>query len=887
MKKFNWLMILVVIFALVLTGCSSSSSHDDDSIVSTKSTLEVTVKDASTTNTYLDDIDVVVTDSKDDHIATTKDGGKAKFTGLAAGPCKVTVSGTASNGNEYLKKEVSSELKDGDNNSEEINLIPKVVSTTIEADTTEIGNGLLNLQLEELDADTKAILTDKTVSIESSDDSVEDFITLTKDNGIVKEIVGRSYSFNIEEEADSKVQSLVAIAANEETTEFSNYITIEVDLNNLVDNIDDINSDEYSLAFAVPKGVGGEAKEVEIEDAKITGKVPLKVSGSVISKIILSIVKMDTSKETSVNDAKEFVTNLKQHGINLTKVNNEQAKKAEADFKDNVVPYTEAVNYRMERVAEVMDAWENLSSLKYYTLYSDYYNCIPTGYKPGNYKLDLTKLEKFQNKRWDVPDNYFSDYDDYYTTYKEKYSEEYSNYQDYYFSEVNSEYDSWIEYVGKSTGFIVAKSNIADNLQELEKWEWKLSFVNSDEEVNIVMDNLQDVSSYEVVGHKYYDDDKKGHVNEYHQKEIIDYTKGEFKYSHKSADDSKVDWSFNFTINAEDTKEITGTFVEEYPSYDPNDGELHTYRNVIDYIYTLPTKATYQLVGTMTDDIKYYDDEDDKELPAIGTISLDIAMSLDYDAKQLSYQGSFSSQEFNYNGKTIIELSATPAYDDIVASEGHTNPMISKITADGTFSTNALKLAGKTIADFAVVEQKDGDKIPLPEKIEFSGTYQDISDDNGFTLTGSLGITINYDDFNFNSDESVNNWLPVSVALDGDLINTGYEDVNLNLTVIRDGYQHLTSQFTYKFGGNKYIEGNIKGSTAGDKKISLEAYNEQNLQIVINYSDNTANDDYIGTVKDYYGTTLYGKIILSDGQPQVNFSDGDMISLLLEKGDLN
>ncbi|PRX34751.1 hypothetical protein BX659_10266 [Orenia metallireducens] len=768
------------------------------------------------------------------------------------------------------------------------------------------------------------------------------------------------------------------------------------------------------------------------------------------SKMSSAVEISVTKPEATLDDAKAFVTNLRQHGVNLQQAGQAQAEKIETNLKADVIPYLVAMGYRLERVKDVLKAHGILVDQR-------------RGYGPGTYTVDLTQLEAFEDIYWGELENYFNDFNDYWdefyanTFYDQNnwVEGEYEAYKDYYISNY-TQYNSFVEYVETQTGFIANKAPVT-NPQELAEWNWVINFVNSDEQVTITMNNLEDVESREVVELEKYD---------HYEIEKFDFTKADFTYKHTSAIDENFDWSFDFTVDAEETETIVGIdewvndyywasvyyedpetgygssyqikelwkeiaqsgpgdyvidlakyakyqeikyyqdisedaypgdYIEDYWQYEQdfyNDtvkydqyagdyeayyfAEHSQYANFADYVMdlkaqieeikanivvastpiinpeeldkwewnisfvnnnesytvvrdntgyvpeygeydepeiiiieskegyeyytTIPTKGSIKVLGTMTDSqtlsdennifAELYEEEVPTEIPPIGTINLDASLTLDLKQDDqtpnqfVSYQGQFASEAFSYNGNANINFINVPSYQEVHDRKG-VGVLVDNMNFEGVLSTAVFKLTGSTKADFVKKEVRfeDGEYqiISLPDIVNFAGSYEDISVEEGFRFDGSLTLDLDYNDFNIDLTawdfENKFNYLPGTVTLTGDLVNTGYEDVHLIVKIMRDGYQHLTSDFKYSFG-SKYIAGVAK--YGAEEPFHLEAYSEQGLNL--NFKD-YADELKLGEIRSNKGT-LYGEIISSDGLPQVNFSDGEIISLVPEQSDL-
>ncbi len=612
-------------------------------------------------------------------------------------------------------------------------------------------------------------------------------------------------------------------------------------------SITNLPTGEYTLQFK---------KSVSSDFPKIDKTQTVVISGG---KKITKDVKL-TSEETSLDTAKNFVDDLKEHGVNLKTTGQTQAQKIEEEFKENIIPYTVAVGYRLKRVNEVLNVWSQLAS-------------VDDGNGPGDYTVNMDNLEAYEDMVYDSPSNHIEDYWDYEKDYESSYEDQYETYRQYYFAE-RSQYESWSDYVNEQTNFIVSKS-VDSDLKSLDIWEWSIDFENSEEQVNLKITN-----PYEV----YTEEEKSDPEYGEYTKHILDYSQAELHYDHTSATDSDFNWELNFNFAATNMETITSVDA------DNNEYELH-----------LPKGGEAELMGTMTDS-QTISDEDGRlqqlyeegiydsqeelpdELPAIGTINLDSSLTLDMsDAEQISYEGEFNSEVIDYEGSTTINFKEIPSYQDIY--DGTAVPLLESISSSGEMTTNIFKISGSSEVEFVEKEITLTDDttqlVSLADKIVYEGSYQDITEEQGFTLNG--GVTIDPDYSNFQIDlgkdqiETETNYVQGQATLTGELKNISYQPVDLEVTVKRDGYEHITSKFEYNYAGDKYIAGTMKAGET--EEFNLTAQNEQQLKIRIEptaYSD----ENQIGTITDFAGEEAYADIIMEGSQPVVNYSDHEQVSLL-------
>ena len=564
----------------------------------------------------------------------------------------------------------------------------------------------------------------------------------------------------------------------------------------------------YTLTFNKGFDIDNETLSVEVSDGV-----------TVTKDLILDIITMD--------EAKQFVKDLKQNGINIRDAGEEQATKIENNFKQEVIPYTVGIGYRMKDVGEVVRAWSVLMM-----------------YGPGEYEVNLNKWEDYESLLYDG--------------YDEKNAAE-------------------------ESGYVVSTNPASEDLTTLDIWEWDITFANIEDEVAIRITNPYDIYFEEDVSDQYPDYDN-------YEKITIDYSDFDFEYMHTSSSDSTMEWSLDCAFNATETETIEFSDTN-------TDGDWNSKR---DYTVTLPREGTATLDGVMTDDRNYtdednvfadiYEDSNDyPEIPPIGTIEIsDTSLTLDFNNNNtINYEGNLSTEEFEYSGSSTIEFSKFPTFEQI--EEGNEYPQLSYISSQGQFSTDKFKIDGSTEVEFTPnpvdITTSDGEtmSLRLPDIITYTGGYQDLTGDPGFTYDGFLEINPDYTNFDIDLSqeqlESENNYLEGTVTLDGSLTNTDFADVGLNVVIERDGYQHYSSDFRYNYNDGKYIEGTA--SNGDEEEFSLEALNEQNIKIYMQASYND-DQDKIGEIKNK-NDKLYGEIYLKDGQIQVDFADGKIISLIPEQ----
>ena len=542
-------------------------------------------------------------------------------------------------------------------------------------------------------------------------------------------------------------------------------------------------------------------------------------------------------EKANLEDAKKFVEDLKQNGINIKEAGKEQTTKIENNFKQEIIPYTVAIGYRMKEVNNVIKAWSVLMA-----------------YGPGDYTVDLSKRNEYEeiyNNR-DKNENEFS----------------------------NSDYNSYRIYSAEKSGYVDNINQTSDDLGSLDIWQWNINFVNREDEVAIKITNLNNIYSEKDVSDQYSEYDTYYKIEQ-------DFSQLDFHYLQTSPVNDSMRWSLDFELNS--TDEETFTETEQWNDFDNN-----THKEEI--TITLPRAANLTLNGEITDERSYTDEdnifadiyenpEDYPEVPPIGKITIsETHMDLDFNNDNtINYEGNLSTKEFTYSGNTTINFSSFPTYKKI--QEGTAYPQLTSISSGGEFSTDVFKINGSTeivFTDSPVdITNNNGNTISLklPDKLTYSGGYEDLTEEKGFTFNGSIIMNPDYNDFNIDLTkdtlENENNYLGGTVSLDGSLQNTDFDEVTLNVEITRDGYKHLSSEFKYEYNNGKYIEGSA--DYGEEEEFNLNAKNEQNIKIELqaNYSD---NQDKVGELRNNEAELL-GEIFIIDGEPQVNFKDNTIIKL--------
>ena len=208
-------------------------------------------------------------------------------------------------------------------------------------------------------------------------------------------------------------------------------------------------------------------------------------------------------------------------------------------------------------------------------------------------------------------------------------------------------------------------------------------------------------------------------------------------------------------------------------------------------------------------------------------------------------------------------------------------PQISSIESNAQWSTAKIAVDGDFLAQFSQQEVKiyeDIVEISIPDLVEFNGQYQSYFEGAESKLIGGIILDLDYSNFDMTQDDlnTESNYLAAKVNLNGSLESVGFDDVNLDISVNRTGYEEVESNFRYEFGANRFIDGSA--IITGDE-FELNASNELGLKIVI--KDQSEDNYTVGEITSNNGSELYA-YIRDDGEPYFEFRDGSIEYLLPE-----
>ncbi|MEJ6952400.1 carboxypeptidase-like regulatory domain-containing protein [Natronospora cellulosivora (SeqCode)] len=518
---------------------------------------------------------------------------------------------------------------------------------------------------------------------------------------------------------------------------------------------------------------------------------------------------MEISTMQDIEDMKNFIENLKDHGVNLMDVGNDQIEKIKDNFDNEIVPTIGEIGTRLGYIQSGFVLWNLL-------MYSEDEPLV------GDFTVSL-------------------------------------NYDIYGHEQL-----------------VIHYSDPIDNYQDLSEWKWTIRPYGTDEIIEIEMTNFENFFWPEeeedvIIDEEHYD---------FYDKTLLDLSDVVFKYNHQIVNNPDFNWSFDFTLDSESYEEIE--MINEYTYFydDYYDGEvieeIERYRH--DLYLTLPRLGEISAVGII-EDYFIISDSGFEITDQKTTISFDAKLSFDLDNNNsIGFDGFFDAGQFNYSGGLDIVFASFPSFHKIFDLEEF--PLIDYYQSHGMFSSSAFSIEGSTEVEFVpknVIIDGNEITVPLPELIKYKGLYEDLTDEGGIIYNGSLEIKSGITNFDINKEKNENNYMPVTISVDGSLRNMDYYqagDVTLNMNLFRE-YDKITTTFSYNFSEGKYIVGKL---LLENNELQLTAHNEQYLKIELGVYD---EENKIGEISNYDGTDKFGLIVFNDsGVPEVIFLDSSTVSLL-------
>ena len=521
-----------------------------------------------------------------------------------------------------------------------------------------------------------------------------------------------------------------------------------------------------------------------------------------------------------LDGAKLFAQNLSDHSINLMELGTAQAENLEEGMLEQVGPYAEATFYRMVWIGEIMDMWE------------DHMN------GPGEYIID------------------FPEY--------------------------------------------MAPEENDNEISKDEKHTWTFIIKNFYDDLN------SDVGAEEAVYHKVtitgYPDDHYDFIDDSSvpYKRYINLAEADFIYEHKrfigdegltdgdlltdqGEEDISFNWSFDFSLNSESTEEVFLYTEENY--YLDDSGYVET-----EYYYILPINPDYDLAGTLEDDLLIDDNSDDAEItelnnddgtpPYLGSITVNSNLETDSDAKIMTVTGDITAtsggrQTVEFNGEAIIDYNEFVFEDENVVIDLIDFDSSSSFTVDGYF-----EITGGLTIEFSelMMEPEAYFSLSVPEKIVLDGNYKDLSEADGMELSGDISVEfLNIDDYNFEAEDSEDNFARVKVSINGDL-SSDYAPIALEMALERTGFEEVTiDPLNYSFADGSSMEGS---GMINQEELELNAWCNSDVLIAFNlvFADMDSDDHGLGEVRNG-SNNIIADITFTGGEMVFEFIDGETIAM--------
>jgi len=818
MLKKSLSLIVVICLILILAACSGSNNNllpEEE-----YSSLTVTVKDASDDSNIEGASVILETISSD----TTDSEGDAQFEALNVGDYEISVASTG-----YVAAESEVTIGSSDK-TRTIKLAPEQVQQEVTTQSESVGNGLCDMDFndEDSDQDAKDALSNQTVTVEENDQDAVEILsnsgTSLGDAGLSQtaQPIGPSFNFSFSTLARQTYHISKVVE--------DPWVKIKIDLGNLVDNLNNIDSERYSLLVAISTTASSEFTEFIVPEnitidqllGKICGTIPVTIDGVAIDEIVVTLVyNQDENIDlaTDLSDAKNFVGDLKTHGLALRDAGQQQAQKIEDNLKNEVVPYMVSLGYGFHKISDIIEIWGYIVS-----------QAFENEYGVGEFTVNVDN--------WDTDE-----------------------------------------------AFIISGPSPAENLAELSTWDYTINFTNTGEEdlgtATISITNPIDLYNYEeTIEGTYITID-----------ETIDFRNAEFTLDYTEAI-GNVNYSLDCSLDSSSYELVEFTDTDTYYDYDELYTEEWNTTVYVPTVSTAQLDGTIE-DDTITDEDGVFSDiygqifgstEDiPAEIPVLDSVTINNTLSVDFNNNNdITFNGSFVADAFTYSGNGSFDFIESP----LISLENEEYPLLDSINLEMTnFETNVFRISGGLDVDFTTktIQESVGYTydFSVPDEITYQGTYQDISIENGFKLDGTLVIDPYFEDFSIDLTEEYmeteDNYLGGKILLSGSLTNA--TDANFNLAyfnIYRDGYHHGSTEFRYEFGSGHYIEG--EASFGEGQPFKFRAANDQNLSLNMKVYD-WSSVTRVGTIKNYYENKLYGEIY-TDTDPYVNYSDNTTETLL-------
>ena len=796
MKKIFLFSLLMLLF--LMSGCSHQKGDDLDNPIN-KVQLTVNVVDALK-QSPVKGAKVLIENLN--RTAETREDGKAVFT-VNQGELVISVSknGYMANGSQKVRV---------DKNTSITLELAKEINETLSRNTTVISNGLYKLDFGGLSAQEKLDLEGVKLTLKNSGLSPSDLSKyVTEDT----EIAGNIILLDLED--FQKATSNSNIAEVNVNIEFKVHNSISEDRVNYYDlmAISFYGENNYKVVplYAIHK------------DGYYSANLPFRINETNIDKSYIFVYKIgsvDIDYNPTLEDAKKFVEDVKEHGINLTDAGKKQAEVISDNFNNNMVPYVMAIAKRFQEVEFDFDIFNILVDIGpgTYTLhlpdnlgsmyFSDYVYDLVKNFKEEHYEEYYEHYDEYETRKKTDPFIHNLSYDEYYwQVARGEEGNKYKNSKHYVCIE-----NKLVDYVPAEKGeffwdFTYEPYNVVISCSEF--------LVNDSEEVDIIEEDEKAIT----------------YIYTY----TIDYRDIRFNFHKISKDDPDMEWLFKFKWEGSgDVRNEEIVWEYGYCEYDYETGEKICYKEIEKDVYIIP-EGWKILVNGKAVDSKEYEDGKGNRLPSIGEITLDGLLDLFAENKDtVRFNGTLKADdELEFDGNLEIVFSQENTMVDVYTGEFW--PELVSFMLDGMFETKDYTINGLCFIGFVDSEIKTNDgpmNFSLPENIVFRGLYENTTEDY-FRLNGNLVIEVDYNDFipDFSDDgkfETVDNYLKYTVNILGDLHARNYEPSALDLSCVRTGYREHKLNLAYFFSFGNYVKGEIVIDNDEDR-IKAELENQDNL----------------------------------------------------------
>ena len=426
-----------------------------------------------------------------------------------------------------------------------------------------------------------------------------------------------------------------------------------------------------------------------------------------------------------------------------------------------------------------------------------------------------------------------------------------------------------------------------NNYKELSKesnsinhWSFKITNFYDDPEGD---KNIKHVVAIESNPDSYTKQEKADKDEDGYKVYEINLADVEFKYTHErkvdDQEDTDFDWSFDFTLSGDESEPIL-VYEDEYHIEDKER-----------YYYILPINPSYNLVGTLKDDlliednsssnVKALNDNNNNQTPPkLGSININSSLETNTEDKQITIDGNITAEEdsrqtVTFNGETTINYNELTFEDENVVID------LIDFDSSSTFRVeNYFEIAGGLKIDFSeiIIELESYLSLTAPKKIILEGSYKDLTEDNGMELNGDITVEfLNIEEFDFIAGETEDNYPQIRVSINGNM-SSELDPVSLNLTIDRTGYEEVTiDPLNYQFADGSSMEGS---GLIGPGKLQLTAWCNRDVLMYLDIVfDEMDPEDYkLGEVRDSDNNVI-ADIVFDNHEMIFEFIDGEPIAM--------